>query len=146
MKRILCIGLSATAMLLANTSHADFTFHSSMSDACEFVSGKWTVSGKGSNWFVGECKYHGIGTISTLDATGHFKIDVSADKDSGSFLCPDHDERQLDGKCVNGVVTILTEFGDISGNFSQNSGTAQGTLSGMGIEFDVSARFQRANA
>lgn len=125
-------------------SHADAIFYSSLANACEYISGHWAGTGKASNWVLGDCIYHGAGTVSSLDATGHFKIEVASDKDSGSILCPNHATKQLTGICLNGVVTIMTEYGNMTGSFSQNSGSAKGTLSvAPGMNADVVIQFQR---
>lgn len=144
MKRNVLMGLMVATMSFANVSYANFIFHSNVSNACENVSGSWSGTGKASNWFVGECVYHGSGNVSRVDSTGSFKIDVSADKDSGSFLCPNHATEQLKGVCVNGAVTILTDFGNLTGNFSPNEGSANGVLSvSPGMDAEVSIQFRR---
>ncbi|CEK10401.1 hypothetical protein [Legionella hackeliae] len=133
------------AGLFASVSHADFIFHSNSSSVCADVPGHWTGRGKANNWLIGECKYHGSGIISALDGAGHFKIEVSADKDSGTSLCPKHAYEELTGSCTNGVVTIKTQYGSLAGNFSRNAGDAKGTLSvGPGMSADVVVRFERA--
>ncbi|KTD25393.1 Uncharacterised protein [Legionella lansingensis] len=145
MKQNLIIGFIAAAMSFANMSHADFIFHSSASNACEDVSGYWTGKGKASNWLIGDCVYHGSGTVSALDSTGHFTVEVTADKDSGSFVCPKHTTEQLTGVCVNGVATIMTQYGDLTGNFTKNTGDAKGTLSASpGVDVYVTIKFIRA--
>lgn len=144
MKRILFIGLTTALISFANTSQANFSFHSSVPNACEYVAGQWTGSGKATNWFIGECIYHGSGSSSTLDPAGNFTIQVSADKDSGSILCPSHAEKQLSGVCQNGAVTIMTEYGNMTGGFTKNTGEAKGTLSvGPGMNAEVTLQFQR---
>lgn len=130
-------------MLFTEMSHADFTFHSSAPNACEDITGNWNGKGTGSNWLIGSCVYHGIGTISALDSTGHFTLALDIEKDSGSFLCPNHATSQLSGTCINGVVTINTGYGNLTGNFSNNAGNANGTLSALGMSIDVTAQFLR---
>lgn len=144
MKRTLLMGFTAATLSFANMSHADATFHSNIPNACEYISGHWAGTGKASNWVIGECIYHGSGTVSTVDNTGHFKVEVTSDKDSGSLLCPAHTTKQLKGMCINGVVTIMTEYGNLAGYFSQNTGDAKGTLSvAPGMSADVEIQFQR---
>ncbi len=139
-------GCVVATLFLAQISYADFTFHASTSNACDHLAGRWSGTGTASNWAIGECAYHGSGLISPLDNDGNFTVDVVSDKDSGSFLCPSHNEKHLTGTCVNGVTIIHTEYGDISGNFSQNSGNAQGTLSVTpGLKVDVFMQFSRDN-
>ncbi len=141
---VLLIGFAAATLSFASMSHADATLYSGVANACEYISGHWAGTGKASNWVIGECIYHGAGTISTLDTTGHFRIEVTSDKDSGSILCPNHTSKQLTGICINGVVTIMTEYGNLAGNFSQNAGNANGTLSvAPGMNADVEIQFQR---
>ncbi len=139
-------GCVVATLFLTQISYADFTFHASTPNACEHLAGRWSGTGTASNWAIGECAYHGSGLISPLDNDGNFTVDVVSDKDSGSFLCPSHNEKHLTGTCVNGVTIIHTEYGDISGNFSQNSGNAQGTLSVTpGLKVDVFMQFGRDN-
>ena len=126
-------------------SHADYILHSNSSNSCEHISGQWSGTGQAYNWMLGHCKYHGSGVVSTPDPEGNFTITVNAYKDSGSILCPSHSIRQLHAKCINGMVTIHTEFGNLLGNFSENDGNAQGTLSvAPGVEAKVEIEFQRA--
>ncbi|MCL9684349.1 hypothetical protein [Legionella maioricensis] len=144
MKKILLMGLTAATLSFTPVSQADITVHSNTPDACEYIAGHWAGTGKASNWVIGECIYHGAGTVSTVDNTGSFKIEVTSNKDSGSLLCPAHAKKRLTGTCINGVVTIKTEYGDLAGHFSQNSGDAKGTLSvARGISADVVIQFQR---
>ena len=144
MKRILLIGLTTAALSFATISHADATLHSHVANACEYISGYWMGTGKASNWVLGECIYHGSGTIGPVNDAGNFKIEITSDKDSGSLLCPSHTKKQLTGVCVNGVVTIRIEYGNLAGHFSQNAGDAKGTLSvAPGMSADVVVQFQR---
>jgi hypothetical protein len=144
MKRNALMGIMVATIAFANVSYADFTFHTNHSNACESLPGQWAGSGKASSWWIGECVYHGAGLISTLDRAGNFSLEVSADKDSGSFLCPNHATQQLAGICVNGVVTVKTDYGNLTGNFSNNAGTANGTLTvSPGINAEVTLSFAR---
>jgi hypothetical protein len=144
MKQNLLLGFVAVTMSFANMSHADFTFRSNLSNACESISGQWSGSGKASNWLLGECIYNGSGKISTLDSTSHFTIDVAADKVSGSFLCPNHTTKLISGVCANGMVTIVTEYGNLAGSFLSDSGDAKGTLSiAPGLSAEVLIQFLR---
>ncbi|STY28873.1 Uncharacterised protein [Legionella wadsworthii] len=143
MKLKLLFGVTAAALFFTSLTHADFTFYSGTS-SCEDVPGSWVGSGKASNWLI-ECFYNGAGTISTLDNAGNFNIEVNADKRSGSLVCPDHNYTKLRGTCVNGTVTIKTEYGNLNGNFSKNSGTSKGTLSvAPGVDVNVAIEFKRS--
>ncbi|KTD67241.1 MULTISPECIES: hypothetical protein [Legionella] len=143
MKQKLLIGFTAVALSLAHMAHADFTFYSGANN-CDEIPGNWAGSGKATNWLIGECAYNGSGTLGELDTNGSFDIEVSADKSSGSFVCPDHNTTKLKGVCVNGKVTIKTEYGNLSGIFSKTSGSAKGTLSvSPGMDVDVSIQFKR---
>ncbi|WED44581.1 hypothetical protein [Legionella cardiaca] len=143
MKGNLLIGFMA-AMSFANMSHADFTFHSNVANVCKYLAGHWSGKGKASSWLIGDCLYHGAGVISEVDNDGHFTVEVKADKDSGSFFCPKHSTKQLTGICTNGVATIMTEYGNLQGNFSQNAGSAKGTLTvAPGINAEITIEFQR---
>jgi hypothetical protein len=142
MKRILINGFIAATLSFATMAHADFTFRLNTKDGCDYLAGKWFGTGKASNWFLGECIYHGSGTISGLDNMGRFTAEVKADKDSGSGLCPEHTTKQVKGICFNGVVRIKTEYGHLDGNFSQYSGDAKGNLSvAPGMSADVEVQF-----
>ncbi|HHF7365234.1 TPA: hypothetical protein ACPSKY_000327 [Legionella bozemanae] len=144
MKQKLLIGFTVVALSFATISHADFTFYSS-ANSCDDVPGNWIGSGKASNWLI-ECVYNGSGTVSTLDSAGNFNIEVSADKRSGSILCPDHHTTKLMGVCANGAVTIKTEFGNLNGIFTKNSGNAKGRLNvSPGVDVDVAIQFRRVD-
>lgn len=145
MKRSMKFITSGAVMLFSITSHAQILLHLSADNSCETVSGHWAGQGSAYNWLLGTCKYHGSGTISELDSQGNFSLMINADKDSGSMLCPDHHNEQLNGSCANGLVTIKTGYGDISGVFEQNTGSAKGTLSvAPGMEADVSVQFSKS--
>lgn len=144
MKKNRIIGFIATAMLLAHTAHADFAFFSSEPNACDLLAGHWNGSGKASNWLIGDCIYTGTGTVGPVNNAGGFTLEVSGDKNSGSFLCPAHANTTLNGTCINGTVTIATGYGDMSGTFTQNSGNASGKLTvSPGIDAEVRVQFQR---
>lgn len=145
MKRALIAGLSIIILSLTNQSYAHSTLYSNDPNACEHVAGQWVGTGTASNWFLGECAYHGSGSISPLDDTNKFTVDLSVDKNSGSFLCPGHVHKVISGTCLNGTVTLNTEYGDLTGIFSQESGEANGTLTvSPGINATISIQFQRA--
>ena len=144
MKRSLLMGFLAATMSFTSLSYADFTFHSSSQNACEAISGPWSGSGKAYNWFIGECKYHGSGVASALDETGRFTVEVNATKDSGNFLCPAQATEKLIGICADGNAVIITQYGNLTGSFSQNAGNAGGTLSvSPGMNAEVSIQFFR---
>lgn len=145
MKRNLQLAFIAAIMSFTSMSHAEFIFHLNTPNACDSISGHWSGKGRATNWLLGECSYHGSGEISTVDSTGHFTVNVTADKDSGSPFCPAHSTEKLNAVCANGVVTVKTEFGNLVGNFSDTSGSAKGTLTvSPGMDADVSIKFQRA--
>jgi hypothetical protein len=90
--------------------------------------------------------YRGSGTASAIDAAGNFTADLTADRYSGSSLCPDHAAEHLTGVCRNGKVVITTNYGKLDGDFSKNGGTAKGTVTiSPGINVDLSIQFQRAS-
>ncbi len=142
MKRTVLSGLMLIIML-TGTAHADFRFYSNTSNVCENISGDWNGTGRASNWLI-DCKYHGKGTITPVDASGHFILTLDIDKDSGSFMCNNHVTSHLSGTCADGAVTITTDNGNLQGNFSDKSGSASGSLSViLGMTIDVSSQFQR---
>lgn len=144
MKLNLVKGVILLSLAFANIAQADFTFHANTAAGCDYLAGRWIGTGTATNWFLGECVYRGTGTISALDSSGHFTADVSADKESGSLLCPSHSTKQVTGICVNGKTIINTEYGNINGTFSENSGNAKGTLVvGPGMSADVAIQFSR---
>lgn len=131
-------------LFFINTSYADYSFRLNDPSGCNAISGKWSGKGKATNWLLGSCVYHGTGTVSAVDSAGNFTAQVTADKDSGSGLCPNHATEQLKAVCVNGIVTIKTEFGSLRGNFSATKGTASGTLSvSPGLDAEISIQFFR---
>lgn len=137
--------LAAIGALAINTAtYADYSFRLANTESCDTISGTWTGTAKASSWFLGTCVYHGTGIVSSVDSSGHFTIQATADKDSGSILCPEHGAERVNAVCSNGLVTVKTEFGNLKGSFSNNTGSAEGTLSvSPGIEADVSAQFRR---
>jgi hypothetical protein len=144
MNRNLLIGVAALVLTYTNTAQADFTFHSSDPDGCQYIAGSWAGTAKISSWLIRDCKYHGAGTASPVDENGTFSIDVTADKDSGSFLCPSHAKQELTGTCINGQIVFVTDYGNLNGSFSENAGEAQGKLSvTSGISAEVSIQFER---
>ncbi|CEG55814.1 hypothetical protein [Legionella fallonii] len=144
MKERLLLVLMTVMLCYTNLSHADYIFHSNNTNSCEHISGSWAGKGQAYNWILGSCKYHGSGTVSIPDKDGNFAITVSAYKDSGSSLCPNHSAKQLHGVCINGEVTIHTEFGNLLGTFSEHEGNAQGTLYvAPGIDAKIEIQFQR---
>ncbi len=143
MKRHLLIGTSIIMLSLANVAYADFFIHSSDLNTCPNIAGQWNGTGVLSNWLIGSCLYHGTGKIGNVDNVGHFTLDVAAEKESGSIVCPQSPTVQLAGTCVDGNVTISTSYGNLTGNMSGNQGDAKGTLTiSPGITVDVNIQFQ----
>ena len=137
------IGLISLA-LLSTGAYAEYSFSLANTESCESIAGSWSGKGKATNWLLGSCTYYGTGIVSIVDNTGHFSVRIIADKDYGNKLCPEHATEQLNGVCLNGVVTIKTDFGSLKGNFSENNGSAKGTLSvSPGIDADVSIHLFR---
>ncbi|KTD10654.1 hypothetical protein Lgra_1620 [Legionella gratiana] len=137
------IGLMVSALSLTTAAHADFTFYSSTND-CKNVSGNWKGAGTATHNRWIKCHYEGSGTISELDSAGNFTLEVEARKLSGSTFCPSYTKHALTGVCTNGQVTVKTEYGNLTGNFSTNSGSSNGTLTVLpGIDVDVEILFQR---
>lgn len=143
MRGKLLIGFTVVTMSFTNMSHADFTFYSN-TNSCDVVSGQWVGNGEATH-LLGTCKYHGSGMVSAVDSKGYFSLVVSADKNSGHFLCPEHQNTTVTGTCINGVVRIKTEYGYLSGKFSQESGSAKGILTVSGTNVDVNILFNRAH-
>src|SRR5580658_5944540 len=108
MKKSLVISFTAALISFANLSHADFTIHSLNANDCSGLSGQWGGTGHVTNWLIGACDYHGSGQMSDVDDAGHFTLSITADKDSGSFICPSHVATSLQGSCVNGTLSIQT--------------------------------------
>ncbi|KTD06926.1 hypothetical protein [Legionella jamestowniensis] len=144
MKPYLLIGFMLAALSFTSQIYANFILRSASPTVCEDIPGRWHGHGKATNWLIGECKYHGRGSLSSLDSSGYFRIEVTADKDSGSVLCPKHAHEELKGSCIDGVVTIMTNYGNLAGHFSPTQGKAQGTLSvGAGMSAEVLVVFER---
>lgn len=143
MKKLVLIGITAMTLSTINTAYAGFSFHLANADSCQTISGQWIGSGKASNWFIGDCIYHGTGTASTLDSQGHFTLSVVAQKDSGHFFCPEQSTKALSGVCANGEVVFNTEYGALKGSFANNVGQAHGTLTASpGIDVEVAIEFR----
>ena len=141
--KIKSLGLICLTLLTSNV-YAEYSFSLDNPESCESIAGSWSGKGKATNWLLGSCTYHGSGIVSAVDSTGHFSVRTTADKDYGNKLCPEHATEQLNGVCLNGVVTIKTDFGSLKGNFSENNGSAKGTLSvSPGIDADVSIHLFR---
>lgn len=141
MKRFFLAGITAITVSFANTSFATFSLHSNDYDMCQHIEGQWLGSGTLSNWLIGECIYRGVGQIKIIDNSGHFILNMNVEKKSGSRFCTDSIAEQFSGNCTNGVVTIITDYGDLEGSFSEQSGSAQGTLSiapGMSAKLNIS--------
>ncbi len=147
MKGSLLKVFAVATLSLANIAHADFIFHSNDPDVCKNIAGQWTLTGKASNWLFEECVYQGLGNVSLLNNEGKFLVDVSATKERGSFLCPNQTATQLTGVCVGGVATVTTDYGSLSGSFTNNTGEAKGALTvSPGVDVDVSIQFLRVGA
>lgn len=128
-------------LCFAFTVHADIVISFDAPNTCANLDGSWSGTSKVSHWLSGICTYHGTGTIIFIDAFGHFRVSGRADKDSGSFLCPAQISEQLSGVCVDGLMTIKTDFAVVTGTLSGNSGSAQGRLTlSPGLDVDVFAQ------
>ncbi len=133
-----------SALVITIPVHADYSFHLEGSANCNQIEGVWSGKGRLKNWVIGTCIYRGTGTVGPLDDSGHFTVYGTADKEYGTSLCPAHASQQLTAVCSNGVITIKTEYGKMQGTFTENSGSAKGTLSVTpGVEADVSLQFYR---
>ncbi|TAL61202.1 MAG: hypothetical protein EPN84_08335 [Legionella sp.] len=137
MKKTLIAMMAST---LLTPCYANITLVSRMEGGCEQIPGRWVGTGKANNWLIGECVYHGEGQVSELDVNGRFTLQVSAEKDSGSFLCPQHNETQLNGLCVGNAVIFITNYGNLDGSYVDKVGSAKGTLTasaGMSVDVDI---------
>ncbi|VVC75878.1 hypothetical protein AQUSIP_11790 [Aquicella siphonis] len=144
MKKKLITCFTAAIVSFAAASYADITMHSYAANACQKLSGQWAGTGTAKNWMIGQCEYSGSGTASSVDAAGNFTLKFNADKDSGSMLCPKHTSQQMSGKCINGDITINTEYGSLKGSLSEKTGEAKGTLHiSPGVQADLTIRIQR---
>lgn len=143
MKRFHTYLAMMATLILATDAWADFTFISDDPEICNYLANEWEGKGKASNWLF-SCSYTGTGSISQMDETGHFTVALSAKKRSGGVICPDYVNQELRGTCQAGVVTFITDYGNLKGNFSQESGNAKGTLTySPGASATVSVTFQR---
>lgn len=144
MTRIWLLGCVSAAALLTGSVYANYSFMLEDSSDCSTISGGWSGRGKAHNWLLGSCTYHGKGTVSSVDSNGRFFAQVEVDKDHGVGLCPQHVTERIDAQCVNGLVTVKTDFGSLRGTFTSNSGKASGVLSvAPGIEADVTIQLSR---
>ncbi|WP_133141223.1 hypothetical protein [Legionella waltersii] len=136
--------IMSSLILCASSSHAQIIVTLANNNSCENITGDWSGQGSAYNWLLGTCKYHGKGTISALDGQGNFTLLINADKDSGTVICPEHHTETLKGTCNNSVVTIKTDYGNITGNFTNESGNAKGTLTvSPGMDADILVQFKK---
>lgn len=144
MKRILLAGFTIAALSIASMSHADFLFQSNTAIDCKDLAGQWSGSGKVKNPILNVCTYSGVGYFSAVDAKGNFSIDGMATKTSGSALCPKQAVQRMKGTCIAGKVVFVSDYGNLNGNFTQNAGTAAGTITVMpGVVADVALQFKK---
>lgn len=130
--------------LFASISQANFTIYSNNVSDCNSLAGQWSGTGTAYSWIIGTCVYQGSGVLSFVDDMGHLTVQFDAEKKSGGFLCNKNLNQTLPGVCTNGVVTLTTDYGNLTGNFTETSGEASGTLSVLpGIKADISLKFQR---
>lgn len=133
-----------SALLLSSSTFAHMSFKLLDSKSCDSLEGQWTGKGKATNWLVGTCVYNGTGVVYPSDSKGVSTVQVTADKESGSFLCPNHTTENLKAVCSNGLISVKTQYGNINGTITPRSGQASGTLVvGPGIEAEVSLQFSR---
>lgn len=143
MKRMLLAGFTAITVSFANTSFAAITLQSSDHNTCQHIDGHWLGTGTLTNWIIGECIYHGIGTIKLSDNSGNFVLSMYVEKVSGGHFCSQTATEHFSGICTNDIVTITTKYGELEGSFSERSGSAKGTLSiAPGISAKVDIQFQ----
>ena len=142
MKKGILLSVTAAMLSFTNLAQADFTIYLGSSDACSTIAGKWLGSGRVYNWLV-DCQYQGEGTISNVDSAGNFTLDMNSKKTSGSILCPSTYNNHFGGRCSNGSVTIVTGSGDLTGSFSNNAGSAKGTITVSGIQATLELSFNK---
>lgn len=141
MKKTFLFALAAN--LLLTPCYANFVFVSRVEGGCEQIPGRWTGTAKAYHWMLGECIYHGEGKVSELDAAGNFTLAVSGEKNSGSFICPQHTDTKLNGVCVGELVVFATEYGNLNGSYANKVGDAKGSLNvSPGINVDLEIQFQ----
>ena len=128
MKKDLIVYALFTMLSCSSAAYADIIMQSYSQNTCADLSGKWAGTGKASNWSIGDCYYHGSGEVQNVNFTNHFTLTITVDKESGSFVCPNHVATQLRGECSNGKMTLKTSYGDLTGNVNEQSGTAEGDL------------------
>lgn len=144
MKKGFVFGVAITLLSFASLSHANIIIHSYSANSCDDLAGEWTGTGKASNWAIGKCVYHGAGQLKNVDTAGNFILDLSVDKDSGSILCPAHTTAHMSGHCSDGRVTLITDYGHLTGDVANGSGHANGTLTvSPGITADVDIQLQK---
>ena len=146
MKKGFVFGVAITLLSCATFSRAVIIIHSYNANACDDLAGEWTGTGKASNWAIGKCVYHGSGQLKNVDATGNFILDLSVDKESGSILCPAHTAAHMSGYCHDGKVTLITDYGHLTGDIANGSGQAKGTLKvSPGITAEVDIQIQKVS-
>lgn len=143
MQRITQVLICLVMLCLTPVVWADYLLYSADPDACKSLAGQWQGHGKATNLLL-KCTYTGYETISSLDSEGRFIISFYADKKSGGSICPKHLSEELKGTCINGVVTIKTDYGKLKGDFTKNAVDAKGVLTySPGASADVVVKMQR---
>lgn len=147
MKARLRFGVSTMLLLASSVVSADILLYTPNADTCASLPGAWSGTGKVYQWSIGTCLYHGKATIQSVDATGHFILDIAVEKDSGSLLCPNHYETRLPGSCVDGQLALTTKYGHLTGALSGDTGHAEGTLTiSPGINAQVNIQLQKMSS
>jgi hypothetical protein len=146
MQRNLRLSLMIAAMSFINAAHANFRLHAADAFSCDYITGHWAGTAKAYNWFVGDCLYHGNLTVSTVDNEGNFSMDITADKDVGSSMCPTHVGLQFKGACSQGAIAMRTDYGNLTGSFSKFAADVKGTITlAPGVNAEVSIQMQRTS-
>lgn len=144
MKKMIWVAWTVKTVLFCPLSYANYTIELNNVDACHSIAGTWVGKGKATNWIIGTCKYHGEGMLGNIDNAGRFTITASAHKDYGNALCPQRVKQVLNAVCINGVMSVKTDYGSLRGVLNEMTGSANGTLSlSPGMDAKVSLQFSR---
>lgn len=121
----LCVALNLGLISVAHADIIIYAPYASNGDNCDIIAGKWTGSGKATEWGVINCVYNGSVTIETsTPADGNINLKdltLKLDSSQSSFICPTTETLQLSGQCHNGKIIIQNDMAKLNGDLSEDA-------------------------
>lgn len=142
LKRSWMMSLLLVTLFPLKFAYADVVLMSGV-NACQDVVGHWSGTAIVSSRITGDCLYRGNGIVDGIDARGNFSFHLQANKDKGSDICPANVNHTLSANCVNGAITLKTNYGNLTGTMSGKTGHASGKVSFMGLSAKISVQLQK---